>query len=136
MSKFKNGDQVVAISPPDGNRGLVGIEGVVVEVKGYDDRLTVHVKFGNQLSWWCEEGSLDFKNSIKIKNMSLKDSFRSAFKSEPEKSLQKTGITNSADELTSDGQTVFLGWMLKKYGADFKKEVVDPILAEQEKSKN
>lgn len=59
-----------------------------------------------------------------------------AFKKEPERSLRKAGLTNGDDMLTAEGQTVFLSWLLhNKYAADFKKEVVDDMLKEQEESK-
>lgn len=63
----------------------------------------------------------------------IKEAVRLAFKGEPEKSFIKAGVTDSNDVLTADGQVVFISWLLKKYGSDFKKEVVDIILADQEK---
>lgn len=63
---------------------------------------------------------------------SLKDKFSLIFKNEPEKSFRKAGITDSSDSLTSEGRDLFLAYLLKKHGDDFKKEVVDPILAEEE----
>ena len=57
--------------------------------------------------------------------MSLKEKFALAFKSEPEKSFRQAGITNGDDLLTDEGQSIFLSWLLKKNGDDFKKEVVD-----------
>ena len=67
------------------------------------------------------------------KNMNLKEKFAQMFLSEPEKSFRKAGITNSDGVLTDDGQVVFLSYLLKREGATFKTEVVDPILAEEEK---
>ncbi len=69
------------------------------------------------------------------KNMNIKESFTLAFKKEPEKSFRKTGITNGDDFLTEDGMKIFLSWLLNKHGIEFKKEVVDGLLAEQEKTK-
>lgn len=66
------------------------------------------------------------------KKMNIKDSFTLAFKKEPEKSFRKTGITNGDDFLTEDGQKIFLSWLLKKHGEEFKTEVVDDLLKEQE----
>ena len=62
--------------------------------------------------------------------MNLKEKFALAFKSEPEKSFREAGITDSNDLFTPDGQIIFLSWLLKKHGEEFKKEVVDPILDE------
>lgn len=65
-------------------------------------------------------------------NMSnLKEKFVQIFLSEPEKSFRKAGITNSDGILTEEGQEVFLTWVLKKYGPEFKTDVVDPLLAEE-----
>lgn len=75
----------------------------------------------------------EFELVTNKKNMSIKDNFTLAFKKEPEKSFRKTGITNGDDFLTEDGQHVFLSWLLKKHGEEFKKEVVDDLLAQQEK---
>lgn len=68
-------------------------------------------------------------NSTNNNNMTtLKEKFTLAFKAEPEKSFRKAGITNGDDFLTADGQNIFLSWLLKKHGDDFKKEVVDGLL--------
>lgn len=64
----------------------------------------------------------------------LKEKFALLFTSEPFKSFRKTGITNGDDILTSEGQGVFLTWLLKKHGDEFKKDVVDELLKEEEKS--
>jgi len=63
---------------------------------------------------------------------SLTEKFALVFKSEPEKTFRKAGITNGDDMLTADGQAIFLSFLLKKHGADFKKEVVDPMLEEKQ----
>jgi len=77
----------------------------------------------------------DFKNyqlelisSTNQTTMDIKEKFQLAFKSEPEKSFRKAGVTNGDDYLTDDGQKIFLSWLLKKNGADFKTEVVDDLL--------
>ena len=68
--------------------------------------------------------------------MNIKEKFALAFiKGEPEKSFRKTGITNGDDFLTEDGEKVFLGWLLKKHGEEFKKDVVDDLSIEVEKEK-
>lgn len=64
--------------------------------------------------------------------MSIKEKFALVFKSEPEKSFRKAGITNGDDLLTEDGKAIFLSFLLKKYGAEFKKDVVDEMLDEEE----
>ena len=79
--------------------------------------------------------SLTLLSSEKPLKMNIKESFAIAFKSEPDKSFRKAKVTNGDDILTEEGQSVFLSWLLKKNGDDFKKEVVDNLLAEQEKEK-
>lgn len=74
-------------------------------------------------------------NFMGCTNGSLTEQFCLLFKSEPEKSFRMAGITNGDDQLTSDGQTVFLSWMLKKHGAEFLKEVVTPILEAKKEEK-
>lgn len=59
--------------------------------------------------------------------------FGSLFVSEPMKSFRKAGIVNDKNELTMDGGTVFMNWLLQKNGDAFNAEVVQPILAEAEK---
>ena len=63
----------------------------------------------------------------------IKESFALAFKAEPEKSFRKAGITNGDDFLTTDGQHIFLSWLLKKHGEEFKKDVVDGLLEDMQK---
>ena len=60
--KFEIGDKVRAIKPPDGDKDLLGEEGIVVENKD-DSHLSVLVNFEISADgWWCEEDSL-----IKVK---------------------------------------------------------------------
>lgn len=65
----------------------------------------------------------------------LKDKFAALRKSEPEKSFIKAGILDSNENLTLEGQEVFLNFLLGKFGADFKTEIVDKILAADEADK-
>lgn len=80
-------------------------------------------------------GNIYFKKQdVKPKNnymTNLKEKMALVFKGEPEKSFIKAGIMNADETLTSDGQAIFLAWLLKNEGDAFKKEVVDPILAEE-----
>ena len=53
---------------------------------------------------------------------------------EPYKSFRKTNITNGDDMLTTQGANMFLNWILRtKFADEFNKEVVQPMLKEQEK---
>lgn len=64
--------------------------------------------------------------------MTLKERFQMLTKGEPEKSFIKAGIMDMSGSLTADGRELWTQWLVKKFGDDFKKEVVDPILAEEE----
>ena len=75
------------------------------------------------------------QNKAEKKTMNIKEQFLLAITAEPQKSFRKAGITNGDDLLTDDGQKVFLSWLLKQNQDTFKKEVVDPILADIEKEK-
>lgn len=81
------------------------------------------------------EPKTDIASDNKNNAMPISEKFKLLFTSEPMKSFRKAGITNGDDMLTSEGRDVFLAWLLarKDLGAAFKKEVVDPILAEQKK---
>lgn len=52
--------------------------------------------------------------------------------SEPEKTFRKAGIIQESGELTIDGRDLFISFLLKKFGDEFKKDVVDVVLREQE----
>ncbi len=61
--------------------------------------------------------------------------FKNLFVSEPQKTFQKAGITNANGDLTGDGTSIFLSYLLQKNDDAFKTEIVDRILAEQEANK-
>lgn len=66
-------------------------------------------------------------------NMNLLEQAKLAFKGEPEKSFIKAGVLDSNENLTADGQQLFLTYLLKKHGEDFKTTVIDPIIKAGEK---
>lgn len=70
-----------------------------------------------------------------MENMSLVQRMKLIVKGEPEKTLQKTGITDEQDNLTADGREAFLGWMLEKNKVEFAAAVATPLLADQEVEK-
>ncbi len=73
------------------------------------------------------------KQKLINNTMSLKETFTTLFLQEPEKSFRKAGVTNGDGFLTEDGQKIFVAWLLQKNGSSFKTEVVDGIIAEQDK---
>ncbi len=127
--KFKVGDKVRCHYNDNGSNECVGMEGEITYVSSSKVSYPYNVSFST--SSLFSEKELELINNNKI--MSLVKKFTLAFKKEPEKSFNKSGITDDNDILTTEGSQVFLGWLLKKFGDDFKKEVVDPILAEMEK---
>ncbi len=82
----------------------------------------------------CSEDYLESKQLITPMTR-LTEAFSLAFKSEPEKSFRKAGITNGDDLLTDEGQKVFLGFLLEMHKAEFKTKVVDEILKELDDKK-
>jgi hypothetical protein len=68
--------------------------------------------------------------------MNILEKFTIALKSEPEKTFRKTGITNGDYFLTTDGEKIFLSWLLKKNGELFKTEVADGLLKDIEDKKD
>lgn len=138
MSNFKIGDRVKILEELSnhGNALLIRV-GDVLEVKkveSYPDRIWldgIGKRIGideTRTGWWLDSGDY-YKVKIIDKNMgNIKEKFTLAFKKEPEKSFRKAGITNGDDFLTSDGQEIFLGWLLKEHGEKFKKDVVDDLL--------
>lgn len=70
-----------------------------------------------------------------IKVAGLIEKAKLIFKSEPQRSFQKVGVTDAQDNLTEEGKDLLLNWLLTKNGDEFKKAVVDPILEEEKKEK-
>jgi hypothetical protein len=92
---------------------------------------------GYKYSWWFCIGTLSDKleilNSSEQQPMSLSSKFNEIFLQEPEKTFRKAGVTNESGMLTDDGQKIFLSWMLRKNGAEFKTEIVDKLVEVEEK---
>lgn len=89
------------------------------------------MSFNYKDSWYINHCDVELIEEFKNNKIKMKEKFVLAFKSEPEKSFRKAGITNGDDFFTEDGQKVFLSWLLKKHGAEFKVEVVDELLKEE-----
>jgi hypothetical protein len=64
---------------------------------------------------------------------SLKQRVKMMFTGEPERSFIKAGIMNENKELTQDGKDIFIDFMFEKHKAEFKTEVVDKLLEEEDK---
>lgn len=59
----------------------------------------------------------------------LLEKFKMALKTEPDKSLIETGVTNIDGKPTSEGIALFHNWLFEKYKAEFAKDVL-PALKE------
>lgn len=89
--------------------------------------------------WSWADDWLELTDSTKLKSpmtpTSLKSKFLLSLKSEPEKTFIKAGILDSTgNNFTTEGKATFEAWLWEKNKETFKKEVVDPILAEDAKS--
>lgn len=126
MSKFKVGDRV--------KREPYGIGTIKIVSKNYYNNGNANL----EIRW---DGSRDIDTINDEENvelittnnttMNLKQKFTNLFLTEPEKSYRKAGITNSDGILTSEGQEIFLTYLLKK-DTNFKSEVVDQLLKDEE----
>lgn len=84
--------------------------------------------------WWVYNSDI-IPNELRTnpKNMnSLTEKIRLLKKPEPEKSFIKAGVTTMSGDFTSEGQVVFLQYLLEKNKDDFNTTVVQSILADKE----
>ncbi len=130
---FKIGDRVTRISGSNGGMN-VGDTGTIISLTvtgtGGDILLDKNGKIsvGNSLSM------LKLLEDSQTNTMSnLKSKIKNLFRSEPEKSFIKAGIMDETMELTADGKDVFLGWLFGQNKDDFNTEVVQKLLADQDK---
>lgn len=132
--RFKKGDRVIGNAT---NINYVGLMGTIISIDpsktGDFGEYVISFDNDSTKSNWRDDGELDLINSSNT--MNLNEKLALVFKGEPEKSFIKAGVMNTDESLTSEGQTLFHAWLLKKHGADFKTEVVDPIIAEMKNSK-
>ena len=128
--KMEIGDKV----KPHSGGAHNGVEGIIS--RRHETHGAWYVSFGSPFS--IEEGYYESNLTLiakKNKTMNITEKFTTMFLAEPEKSFRKAGITNGDGYLTSDGQKVFLTWLLKKNGDAFKTDVVDVLLKEMEDEK-
>ena len=52
---------------------------------------------------------------------------------EPEKTFKKLGIIDDRNNITIEGERLFMSWLFEKNKVEFKKDVCDELLAEQKK---
>lgn len=128
--KFKVGDKVRVINKDKGGSRPIGYEGTITSMycPAIYGGMPVCCLDGGNGSW---ESELELIN--KGKNMNIKSVWNQIKRSEPEKTFNKLGITDENDELTAEGLSLYQNWRFQQDKAQFKTEVADPILAEQEK---
>jgi len=66
-------------------------------------------------------------------NMNLIQKFKLNLKSEPEKTLIKTGIMNQDETLTCEGKDLFFEWLFQANKEKFTEEVASKLLEEQKR---
>jgi hypothetical protein len=126
--QIKRGDTLLRVGGPNDipYKMFIGNKYKVMAVSGS----CIYLEETGNESWTSSYFEIISNNSIT--NMTLAQKLALAFKSEPEKSFIKAGITNMDGTFTTEGQTVFLAWLLKKNGEAFKTEVVDVLIKEEE----
>lgn len=113
--KFKNG----------------GDKAVIFEVRMvYGGLVYVECELGKR-SYLVEEYNVEVISNNITNPMTNIEKFTLLFKSEPQKSFRKSGITDGDDLLTTEGTKIFLTWLLNKNQDAFKTEVVDGLLKEE-----
>lgn len=132
MTEFNVGDRVRRVSGGR-NEGMdEGCEGTVVRFE--EGNLYIKEYGGNNNNHHHDPKYFILVASGNSTIMNLREKFVLAFIKEPNRSFRKAGITNGDDILTEEGSRVFQSWLLhNKYAEEFKKEVVDVILVEEEK---
>lgn len=93
--------------------------------------LHVECDRGDSGSWY--RGNFKKISSSKSFMSSLTRKFRLLTMKEPQRTFIETGVTTDEGVLTTEGRSLFEAFMLEKHGDEFKKEVVDKIVAEDKK---
>lgn len=139
MSKFKVGEEVICVKvASEFANGAGWVEGKKFIIDHISEMCEYSCYFASGGSGIYEPHLelVTSNQSNQIKNMNLREIFSISRLSEPNKSYRKAGITDGDDMLTQDGVAIFLNYLL--HGGkieDFKVEVVDEILKQQEKEK-
>lgn len=132
MAKFKRGDKAVMLQ--DTGQGLKKGDIIVI------DEDSSHIPMVNRVTggrFCINEAHAEIyysDNTTKSTFMtSLINKLKLATKSEPEKSFIKLGIMDINEKFTAEGKEIFDNYLYEQHKATFKTDVVDPIIAEDEK---
>jgi hypothetical protein len=108
MSNFKVGDKFEIIADSVCHSFKMGEIRTITHIVGEHIYST---QLGN--STGCYVTPCDIK-LINNNNTNMLEKFKLAFMSEPEKSLTQAGFIGSDGMITSDGQKIFLTWLLRE----------------------
>lgn len=127
------GDRVVVLETGCIEQAVVGSIGTVEQVTttGIITKIKEFGKgYGYNNDWYQLINNFSTMSSLKQKVAQL-------FLTEPEKSFQKAGIFDSSNQLTEDGQSIFLTWLIsdKDTKDKFNTAIVQPLLAQEEAEK-
>lgn len=84
----------------------------------------------------CEYNWILIEKNNKLKKQTMSniiDKIKLNKMAEPDKSLVKAGIIEMDGSVTNNGRYVLDDFLIKKFGADIKKDYADDIIADQEK---
>lgn len=83
-----------------------------------------------------DTATITIKKTTKLPMNSLARKVKQLFTAEPQKSFQKTGITDEDGSLTESGSIVFLDWLLSKNQDAFNTDIVQPLLKMKNETKD
>ncbi len=135
IKTFKVGDRVRRINDDWG--GLrKGDTGTVTNIQ-QDGAVDVRKDTNGYVEPSSSPQNLELLENKKTIIMSLKEIVSGLFTTEPQKSRQKAGITDEKGKLTTDGESVYINYLLSKEPttAGFDDVIVKPVVAEMEKNK-
>lgn len=88
------------------------------------------IDFSPHINQWYKlflESNKD-QNMNDNNNVSLVQKYRDSQLTEPLKTFKSVGIINSENEFTREGWQLFQQWLISKFGAEFKTDVVDKLV--------
>ncbi len=127
MTEFKVGDLVRRFRGGHNDGMDIGDTGIIGSI---DNWINVRRNKDGNISMGNSPENLELITT-NMAETSIIEKFKTSLLKEPLKSFRKAGITNGDNMLTSDGQAMFLSYLLEKNGDAFKADVVDALLADE-----
>jgi len=146
--KFKEGDKVKLVSGNSRCNNILRegkkIEFIIIdECTGVYYYYTAYDSEGEKIkSCFSCLNDIDFEyytpktNKTKTFMSKIIEKFKLLKMGEPQRSFVKAGIANIDGNFTEEGKQLFNEFLLAKFQSEFKTEVVDQILAADEKAKS